>query len=227
MTEPLANRALGSDVIVFDFDGTLVKRDSFLDFCFDYCRARPLRWLLVAPLLPVAVLLLVARSQVAAGSLLLFAMTAGCSSRSFVLALQRYATSTLPKYACEPILAELVRHVTAGRLVVIATGSVPPLVRAFLKAQTIGPLPVAGTRLSRRCGGLIAEAHCTGEMKVHELRRRFGIARWTAVYTNSFSDRPLLSGARTITLVNPSRRTLRLTQRLSIDQTRVRVLRSS
>jgi phosphatidylglycerophosphatase C len=225
MTEPLLNPACGPDVIVFDFDGTLVRRDSFLDFCFDYCRDRPLRWLLIGPLLPVAVLLLVARSQVAAGSVLLFAMTAGCSPRSFILALQRYATNTLPQYVFEPILTELVRHVTAGRRVVIATGSVPILVRAFLKAQNIGPLPVAGTALSRRCGGLIAETHCTGEMKVTELRRRFGIAQWTAVYTNSFADHPLLSQARAITLVHPSRRTLRLAQRLTANDRSLRVLR--
>jgi phosphoserine phosphatase len=173
----------------------------------------------------VALLLLLTRSQGAAGSVLLWAITVGCSTRSFVLALRRYATSTLTRYAFEEIFDELRRHVSEGRRVAIATGSVPTLVRALLAAKGMVRLPVAGTRLRRRWGGLISETHCTGEMKVHELRRRFGIATWTTVYTNSFADRPLLSGAHDITLVHPSPSTLRLTQRISSNKATLRVLR--
>jgi phosphatidylglycerophosphatase C len=227
MTETFTDSAARSDVVVFDFDGTLVDRDSFLDFGFAYCRARPARWLLIVPLLPLALLLLLTRSQGAAGSVLLWAMTVGCSTRRFVLALKRYARSRLTGYAFEEIFTELARHVGEGRRVVIATGSVPTLVRALLAAREIAPLPVAGTRLRRRWGGLTTETHCTGEVKVHELRRRFGIGTWTAVYTNSFADRPLLSGAHDITLVHPSRRTLRLTQRMISKKAPLRVLRPS
>jgi len=225
MTETYS--AARSDVVVFDFDGTLVSRDSLVDFGFAYCRARPARWLLIVPLLPVALLLLLTRSQGAAGSVLLWAMTVGCSTRSFVLALERYATSTLTRYAFEEVFAELARHLGEGRRVVIATGSLPTLVRGLLAARKMARLPVAWTRLRRRWGGLITETHCTGEVKVHELRRRFGIGAWTAVYTNSFADRPLLSGAHDVTLVHPNRRTLRLTQRMSSKKATLRVLRPS
>jgi len=229
MTETFTDSVAPCDdeVVVFDFDGTLVSRDSFLDFCFAYCWARPARLLLIVALLPVALLLLVTRSQGAAGSVLLWAITVGCSTRSFVLALRRYAISTLTRYAFEEIFAELGRHLGEGRRVVIATGSVPTLVRALLSAREIVRMPVAGTRLRRRWGGLITETHCTGEVKVHELRRRFGIGAWTVVYTNSFADRPLLNGAHDITLVHPNRRTLRLTQRMSSKKATLRVLRPS
>ena len=82
-------------VVVFDFDGTLVSRDSFIDFSVRYCLRRPWRLLLVGPLLPFA-LLWALRSESSAGSLLLWAMTVGASTRSFVLALRRYARRTLP-----------------------------------------------------------------------------------------------------------------------------------
>jgi phosphatidylglycerophosphatase C len=219
--------AAGSTVVVFDFDGTLVSRDSFVDFCFAYCRAHPARWLLIVPLLPVALLLLLTRSQGAAGSVLLWAMTVGCSTRSFVLALQCYASRTLTRYAFEDIFAELTRHLGEGSRVVIATGSVPTLVRGLLAAKGLAPLPVAGTRLRRAWGGLISETHCTGAAKVGELRRRFGIHDWTGVYTNSFADHSLLSQAHDITLVHPNRRTLRLTQRLTSKKATLRVLRPS
>jgi phosphatidylglycerophosphatase C len=210
-------------VVVFDFDGTLVSRDSFIDFSVRYCLRRPWRLLLVGPLLPFAVLWAL-RSESSAGSLLLWAMTVGASTRSFVLALRRYARRTLPRYARNAIFEELTRHLRAGDRVVIATGSVPLLVRGLLTARNLGRLPIVGTRLRRRTGGLVTAVHCTGEVKVAELRRRLGIVEWSTVYTNSFADSPLLAQARDITLVCPSKRSLLGTQRLVVPGTTLRVL---
>jgi phosphoserine phosphatase len=211
-------------VVVFDFDGTLVSRDSVIDFSLRYCARRPARFLLLAAVSPLA-LLLGLRSRHAAGSVLLWAMTVCSSTRSFALALRRYARHTLPSFAKEAIFAELGRHLNEGRRVVIATGSVPPLVRGVLAARGIARLPIVGSRLRRRWGGLIAETHCVGRVKALELQRRFGILEWASVYTDSFADRSLLRGARDITLVSPSNRTLLLTQRLIASGTTLRVLR--
>jgi phosphatidylglycerophosphatase C len=114
--------------------------------------------------------------------------------------------------------------VRAGRRVVIATGSLPLLVRGLLGARRFGRLPVVGSRFRRKWGGLITETHCTGRVKADELERRFGIVEWATVYTDSFADRTLLSSARDITLVSPSTRTLLRTRRLIADGTRLRVL---
>ena len=225
VANPQTPSHVASGVVVFDFDGTLVSRDSFIDFSVRYCAARPARFLLVVALLPLAGLCLALRSQGAAGSLLLWAMTLGTSTRAFVEALRGYARQTLPGYANDSIFEELRRHRDEGRLVAIATGSVPLLVRGLLEARDLGRLPIVGTRLRRRWGGLVAATHCTGQVKVDELRRRFAIATWSTVYTNSFADSPLLSGAREIILVCPSRRTLLLTQRMIDPATPLRVLR--
>lgn len=217
---------LGSSapVVVFDFDGTLVSRDSFIDFSVRYCLGRPWRLLLVGPLLPLA-LLCALRSESIAGSILLWAMTVGASTRSFVLALRRYARQTLPDFARSAIFEQLTRHQRAGDRVVIATGSVPMLVRGVLAARNLGRLPIVGTRLRRKAGGLVTEVHCTGQAKVTELGRRFGIREWSVVYTNSFADGPLLSRARDITLVWPSKRSLLATQRLVVPGVALHVVR--
>src|SRR4051812_30695663 len=112
-------RVVAPGVVIFDFDGTLVSRDSFLDFSFGYCARRPARLLLMLGLLPLALLLAI-RSQSRAASVLLWAMTVGASTRGFVLALRRYARDTLPSYANEAIFGELARHLAAGDRVVIA-----------------------------------------------------------------------------------------------------------
>ncbi len=108
---------------------------------------------------------------------------------------------------------------------VIATGSLPTLARGLLAARQLRRLPVVGTRLARKWGGLIARTHCTGPVKVQELSRKFGIRAWTSVYTNSFADRALMLGASSITLVCPSASTLRRTTRLAGNTKPLRILR--
>lgn len=221
---PPAPSATIPSVVVFDFDGTLVSRDSFLDFALSYCLRRPARLLLVIALLPLA-LLYSFRSARRGASLLLWGLTLGTSTRSFARALRRYAAEILPTYANEAIFVELAAQLQAGHRVVIATGTMPVLVRGLLRARQLSPIPIVGTRLRRRWGGLTAETHCIGRAKVRELQRKLGIVEWSAVYTDSFADRSLLSRAQHITLIAPSKRTLRRTQSL-IDATIVlRVLR--
>ncbi|HXK19819.1 MAG TPA: haloacid dehalogenase-like hydrolase [Polyangiaceae bacterium] len=215
-----------SSVVVFDFDGTLVSRDSFIDFSLRYCLRRPLRLLLIGAVLPAAALLRL-RSSTAASSALLWAMTVGSSTRRFVLALRTYAKGTLPAYASDAIFAELSRHLRDGSRVVIATGTLPTLVRGLLRARELGMLPIVGSRLRRQWGGLVVATHCVGRAKVAELRKQLGIVAWSNVYTDSFADRSLLRGARDITLVSPSERTLLRTRRLIDSATGLRVLRPS
>jgi len=212
-----------AQVVVFDFDGTLVSRDSFLDFSQRYCFQRPWRFVVLAGVLPLA-LALGLRSRSAAASVLLWAMTVGSSTRSFVLDLRHYARHILPSYANDAIFDELARHVREGRRVVIATGTVPLLVRGLLSARNVGRVSVVGSRFRSRWGGLISETHCVGRVKVRELQRRLRIAEWSTVYTDSFADRFLLTRARDITLVSPSDRTLLCTQRLIGTAAALRVL---
>lgn len=201
------------NVVVFDFDGTLVNRDSFLDFALGYCARRPVRLLFVGALLVLALPLAVCSWRRSA-ALLVWGLTLGTSTRNFVRALQRYAKETLPSHANDAIVVELGAQIRAGHRVVIATGSMPLLVRGLLRARQLPLIPIVGSRLRRRWGGLVTETHCIGRTKVRELQRRLGISEWSAVYTDSFADRSLLRQARTITLVSPSNRTLRQTQRL-------------
>lgn len=191
------------DVVVFDFDGTLVGRDSVLDFCFRYAARRPHRWALVFLTAPLAAILRV-RSVAGAASVLLWALTVGASPRAFVRALQRYAVGVLPRFALRTTFAELRREVEAGRHVVLATGALPVLVRGVLRAEGVAHLPVVGSRLRRRYGGFVVETHCVGRCKPRELARRLGITEWRAVYTDSWADRALMRGARRIVLVSPS-----------------------
>lgn len=210
------------DVVVFDFDGTLVSRDSVIDFCLRYAARRPQRLLLVALVAPLAAIFRL-RSVSAAASVLLWALTVGASSRPFVLALRRYAEDVLAGLACEELFGELLREQALGRRVVIATGALPTLVRGVLRARALPPLPVVGSRLRRRYGGFVVATHCVGRVKPQELSRRLRIHAWDAVYTDSWADRALIRGARSVALVSPSTSLLTRVQRLDGQRT-LRVL---
>ncbi|RYZ04286.1 MAG: haloacid dehalogenase-like hydrolase [Myxococcales bacterium] len=212
----------GRDVVVFDFDGTLVSRDSVLDFCFRYGAQRPHRLLLVALALPLAALFRI-RSVSAAASVLLWALTVGAPARGFVLALRRYAERVLSGFAYDEIFKELSRELSLGRHVVLATGALPTLVHGVLRARRLPPLPTVGSRLRHRYGGFVVATHCVGRNKALELARRLHIHAWEAVYTDSWADRALMRGARRIGLVSPSPELLRRVQALSGGRT-LRVL---
>lgn len=223
VVEALHEPRVATTTAVFDFDGTLVSRDSFIDFALRYCAARPLRLLALAAVLPLAALMGL-RSRQATASVLLWAMTVGTSARRFLQALSKYSKQVLPRYAHASVFAELSRQASAGSRVVIATGTLPVLVRGLLEARGLPRLPVAGSRLRGRWGGLLVETHCTGRVKLGQLERRFGVASWSAVYTDSFADAPLMSRASDITLVSPNRRTLRRTSGLLAHGATLRVM---
>jgi len=209
-----------SELVVFDFDGTLVTRDSFLDFSRRYCRAHPARLAFAVALAPLAALVRL-RSLGGAASVLLWGMTFGVPGRRFLAELRRYAREELPRHVNPLVFAELERHLGDGRRVVVATGTLPLFVRALVRSRDLTRIPVVGTRLKRRFGGFVAETHCIGRTKVRELERRLGITAWTTVYTDSFADRALLRAASDVVLVGPSRRTLSRTRLLNPARLRV------
>jgi phosphatidylglycerophosphatase C len=211
-----------NECVVFDFDGTLVRRDSFLDFSLRYCLARPLRLVFAAALLPVAACFRL-RSLAAAASVLLWGMTLGVSGRRFHAELGRYARDVLPRLVNPVVFAELERHLREGQSVVVATGTLPVFVRTLFRSRGLPVIQVAGTRLRRRFGGFVAETHCIGRTKLRELERRFAVTAWSTVYTDSYADRALMRGAGEVVLVGPSRRTL-TRARLLVRASKLRVL---
>ena len=186
---------------------TLVRGDSFTGFAVRYCLRHVGRSLLMVALLPLAAAL-GWRRRTRGGSLLLWAMTVGVPTRRFAEAIREYAIHTLSKRVYEQVFVELERHARVGNAVV-ATGSIPLMVRALLRARGAPRVPVVGTRLKRRFGGLVADTHCIGRTKVRELDRRLGLKTRAAVYTDSVLDHPLMRRAGYVTLVGPTPRTLR------------------
>ena len=217
-----------SVVAVFDFDGTLVHGDSVTRFAVGYLIRHPARLLFVLPFLPPALACMpFHRTRTPGVSLFWWALSFGTRARPLVEAMRHFAELELARHVNEAAFAELRAHVARGEASVIATAAPPVIVRGLLRARRVGGVRIAGTRTTRRWGGLIANPHCIGETKVSELERRFGLSAWTEVYTDSSFDLPIIRRASAVTLVEPSRQTLARIKRVLERGVRLRVLRDA
>ncbi|TCT21601.1 haloacid dehalogenase-like hydrolase [Thermomonas haemolytica] len=97
------------------------------------------------------------------------------------------------------------RHRAAGDCVVVATGAPPELARAILALAGHGDVPVIGTLLGQRLGGMGARRHCHHAMKMTMLRAAGYTQPVAQAYSDSSADLPLLQAAAQPVVVNPKR----------------------
>jgi phosphatidylglycerophosphatase C len=205
-------------LVVFDFDHTLYDGDSGLHL---------IRWLIMrswwrsllgiaaAPLLlPLLAFLATRRAGVSA---YLWLGTAGPRRRRDLDALIRQyvaADARAIQLRLLPVaLAALERHRRAGHKVVIATGAPSGLVCSILAFAALGDVPVVGTRVGSRVGGLTALRHCHHETKPRMLREAGFTAPVAYAYSDDRADLPLLRSAAHPVVVNPKRASVDLFRR--------------
>jgi phosphatidylglycerophosphatase C len=189
-------------VVLFDFDGVLIRGDAFAMFVRDrYARAR-WRKGLVLVLSPWFLLMLpfsrrrVLRSLVHVGLLGLDEARYRSLSRAFAMALARR-----PGLFVRDGLSALRRHQAAGDRIVIVTGCEESLARGVLAELGIGDVEVLASQLRPGRLGLRSDWHNVGRRKV-ELLARCGIETWQVAYSDSSHDLPMLASAAEAVLVN-------------------------
>ena len=208
-TEGRAQAGTGdAPLVVFDFDHTLYDGDSGGHlFRWMVMRAwwRRLLALLLAPVaLPMIAFLPTRRHGIGA---FVWVGTIGFHQRRDLDALiDRYVAGHdqgLRDRLLPTALAVLHEHRVAGDQVVIATGAPPELARAILSFVAHEDVPVIGTEVGPRLGGVVATRHCHHEMKVRMLREAGYDAPIAIAYSDSSADLPLLRAAARPVVVNP------------------------
>jgi phosphatidylglycerophosphatase C len=203
----LAARA-DAPLVVFDFDHTLYDGDSGTHlFAWLVKRHwwRRLLALLLAPVFAPLIAFLPTRRRgisafVWAGSLGIGG-TAG-----FEALTARYVQTHADEIRRRllPVALEVLhRHREAGDQVVVATGAPPSLARAILAFVAHEDVPVVGTEVVPRLGGVGPRRHCHHAMKMVMLRAAGFDAPVEVAYTDSSADLPLLQAARRPVVVNP------------------------
>lgn len=189
-------------VVLFDFDGVLIRGDTFGMFMRDrYARAR-WRKGLVLLLSPWFLLVLpfsrrrVLRALVHLGLLGLDEARYRDLAQAFAVALVRQ-----PGHFCREGLRALRRHQADGDRIVIVTGCEESLVRSVLAELGVTNVEVLASRLRAGRLGMRSDWHNIGRRKV-ELLARHGIEAWQVAYSDSSQDLPMLALAAEAVLVN-------------------------
>ena len=195
-------------LVVFDFDHTLYDGDSGGHlFRWMIMRSwwRVLLAVLIAPVFGPMVALLPTRRVGISG--FVWAGSVGLHRRRDLdVLIDRYVlahTAQIRQRLLPTALDVLHRHREAGDCVVIATGAPPELARAILEFVAHEDLPVVGTKVGPRFGGVVAIRHCHAGMKMTMLRDAGFDAPVTIAYSDSSADLPLLKSAKQPVVVNP------------------------
>ncbi|HBK55339.1 MAG TPA: phosphoserine phosphatase [Xanthomonadales bacterium] len=208
--------------VLFDFDGTLVRGDSFAAFLKLLLRDRPLRALpavLGLPLLPPAFAWWPTARLAAAGYLWL--ATVGRAADELEAHRHRFLAQCGERrrqLLIVPAIERLRHHLDAGHRVAIVTGAEQRLARQLWSALDGPEVPVwVGSRLRPGFGGWLPERHCFGPRKLDALAEAGIVPPFSVVYTDSVRDLPLLRHAQHRVLVAPTAATVRRVRRVCGD----------
>lgn len=200
--------APGAPLVVFDFDHTLYDGDSgshLFKWLIERAWWRRLLALLAAPVAgPMVAFLPTRRAGI---SVFVWIGSVGLHRRRDLEALiDRYVqqhTDAIRARLLPIALDVLHRHREAGDRVVVATGAPPALARAILAFVAHEDVPVVGTLVGPRLGGVVAVRHCHHAMKMTMLREAGFNGAVEQAYSDSSADLPLLQAAARPVVVNP------------------------
>lgn len=190
--------------MLFDFDGVLVRGDTFgLFMRAQYARSwwRKLLVLLLTPWLLVVwpfSYRRVLRTLVHVGLLGVSEARYQRLARAFVAALVREPR----RFQREAVYA-LRHHLAVGDRVIVVSGCEDSLVRGVLQGLGIVDVEILASRLRPGPLGMRSAWHNVGRRKVARLAEH-GVDDWQVAYSDSAEDLPMLAGATEAVLVNAS-----------------------
>ena len=209
----------GAPLVVFDFDHTLYDGDCgshLFKWLIERAWWRRLLALLAAPVAgPMVAFLPTRRAGI---SVFVWIGSVGLHRRRDLEALiDRYVqqhTDAIRARLLPIALDVLHRHREAGDRVVVATGAPPALARAILAFVAHEDVPVVGTLVGPRLGGVVAVRHCHHAMKMTMLREAGFTEPVEWAYSDSSADLPLLQAAAAPVVVNPKAGSVALFRRV-------------
>ncbi len=195
---PMTDPAELPVVAVFDFDGTLTKRDSLLPFLWMTAGLWKFWWglLVMSPVLTAYALKLIPNWR--AKELVLIYFLEGIAEEKLQRLGQRFAIQKLPKLLRPKALQRLRWHQEQGHKTILVSASLEAYLLPWAEAMSFDR--ATGTRLEvidKRLKGSIMGKNCYGQEKVERLREMLGDLNQYCIYAygDSRGDKELLAAA--------------------------------
>ena len=202
-----------ADVVVYDFDGTLVEGDIGAAFIHHLLRGwrRGLAMPLAAPGLG---LMRFERTRRLGVSMFLRVASLGRGHADLHAAAERFAGARALRHR-EREIGWLRADLASGRRVVVATGAFEPLARVALRRLGLeGRVTLVASRFVDGPLGPRVLRHCNGEAKLRALIEDGFPPPYAKAVSDSWADAPLLREAREAVMVNASPRSRAVLRRI-------------
>jgi phosphatidylglycerophosphatase C len=182
----------------FDFDGTIVRRDTFLDI-LTFERGIAARIMFFAVMIP-AFLLLIFRiyplEKIKTGLIRKF--FGGMSQKEFIALCGRYASKRISSHIDDRALARIAWHKKRGHIIAIVSASLETWIRPWAQSVGIDHIIATIPEISKgMITGAFVSPDCSGKEKVKRILAYFPDAEQCTVYAygDSTGDRRMLAFA--------------------------------
>ena len=196
----------GNEIAVFDFDGTLISKDTGYEFNKWLIQQSLIRTSLMILFFPL-LLLLASQAMTRRLGLNIGCFLATAFQRRSLFKLRddfiHYYFNEAGAVAYQAGLDELRGHQKKGTAILIVSGCPHWLLHAVVKYLDIHPEKIIGSHMEIKYGSVLLKEHCYHNNKLI-MAKRLGIDlnQWAIGYSDSKADMPLLSACLTKVLVN-------------------------
>ena len=208
-------------VVLFDFDGVLMRGDAFSRFVRSRFRRSWWRMLLALIALPLLLPFYAVRSlRMPIIGVFVRISLLGTSPQRFELLVREFAGELVakPRIFIRDGISAMRRHIVDGDRVVIVTGCEINLVRAIFAGIGLPDLEIIASRLRSGRLGMRKQVHNFGATKPVQIAAHGISEPWDLAYSDSAHDIPMLKRAAEAVLVNADARTsLRVRRALGRD----------
>lgn len=189
-------------VVLFDFDGVLIRGDAFYLFMRERYRGSLWRRLLAVLSVPLLLVQLPFSRRWPMHMLVRIALL-GMGQRRYEAAANAFAEvlARRPKQFHRDGLQALRRHQAQGDRVLVVTGCEHALVSGIVQQLGLRGLEIVASRLRPDWLGMRLQWHNVGHRKVRSLARH-GLETWQVAYGDSMHDAAMLKVAGDAVLVN-------------------------
>jgi phosphatidylglycerophosphatase C len=196
---------------IFDLDGTLTKKDTYLPFLFSCMKEVGLR-IGPASLIPFLSVLycfgIITNARLKEA--FLRSVLSGVTLERLKPIVEKYVAALMEICLNQPLVEIVQKHLKRGDRVILVTASFDLYVETV--AERLGISDVVCTRAEVLGGivtGRLCGENCYGPEKVKRLETLLGPVDWRSAifYTDHYSDLPLLKKVSRAYLVNPGHKT--------------------
>ncbi len=225
---PVASEAATAPVarvVLFDFDGVLMRGDAFSRFVLSRFRRSWWRTLLALIVLPALLPLYTIRAlRMPINGVFVRISLLGVNPARFELLIREFAIELVgqPRIFIRNGISAMRRHLVDGDRVVVVTGCEATLVRAIFDAVGLPDIEIIASQLRPGRLGMRKKVHNFGSAKPGQIALHGIVEPWDLAYSDSAHDIPMLKRAREAVLVNADARTsLRVRRALGREAQRV------